>query len=37
MPPDRPPTVNYRPFPDTYVPPFHGPNPVTGKRVETPK
>jgi hypothetical protein len=37
MPPDRPPTVNYRPFPDTYVPPFHAPNPVSGKRVETPK
>jgi hypothetical protein len=22
-PPDRPPTIAYRPFPDTYVPPFH--------------
>jgi hypothetical protein len=34
MPPDRPPTMPYKPFPDTFVPPFHGPNPVTGKRVE---
>jgi hypothetical protein len=23
FPPDRPPTVNYRPFPDAYVPPLH--------------
>jgi hypothetical protein len=35
MPPDRPPTVGYKAFPDTFVPPFHAPNPVTGKRVET--
>jgi hypothetical protein len=35
MPPDRPPTVNYPAFPDTFVPPFHPANSVTGKRVET--
>ena len=35
MPPDRPSTVVYKPFPDVFVPPFHGPNPVTGKPVET--
>lgn len=34
MPPDRPPTVVYRPFPDVQVPPFHAPNPVTGKPVK---
>lgn len=33
FPPDRPPTVNYKPFPDTFVPPFQAPNPVTGQRV----
>jgi hypothetical protein len=33
FPPDRPPTVNYEPFPDTFVPPFQAPNPVTGQRV----
>jgi hypothetical protein len=37
MPPDRPPTVVYKPFPDTFIPPFHAPNPVTGKPVETSK
>jgi hypothetical protein len=37
MPPDRPPTVGYKAFPDTFVPPFQAPNPVTGKRVETGK
>jgi len=37
FPPDRPPTVIYKPFPNTYVPPFQAPNPVTGKRVETAK
>jgi len=37
FPPDRPPTVQYRSFPNTYVPPFQAPNPVTGKRVETAK
>jgi hypothetical protein len=33
FPPDRGPTVTYRSFPDTYVPPFQAPNPVTGKAV----
>jgi SnoaL-like protein len=32
-PPDRPPTVSYKPFPNTYVPPFQAPNPVTGQKV----
>jgi hypothetical protein len=35
FPPDRPSTVSYKPFPDTFVPPFQAPNPVTGKRVVT--
>jgi hypothetical protein len=33
FPPDRPPTVSYKPFPDTFVPPFQAPNPVTGRAV----
>jgi hypothetical protein len=33
FPPDRPPTVIYKPFPNTFVPPFQAPNPVTGQRV----
>jgi SnoaL-like protein len=33
FPPDRAPTATYKPFPDTYVPPFQAPNPVTGKPV----
>ena len=33
FPPDRPPSVNYKSFPNTFVPPFQAPNPVTGKRV----
>lgn len=37
MPPDHPSSVVYRAFPDTFVPPFHAPNPVTGKPVETSK
>lgn len=37
MPPDRPPTVTYKSYPDVMVAPFHAPNPVTGKPVETPK
>ena len=37
FPPDRPPTAGYKPFPNTFVPPFQAPNPVTGKRVETAK
>lgn len=34
FPPDRPPSVAYKPFPDVFVPPFHAPNPVTGKPVQ---
>ena len=33
FPPDLPPTVSYKPFPNTFVPPFQAPNPVTGQRV----
>ena len=32
LPPDRPPSVEYKTWPDTYVPPFSFPNPV-GKYV----
>ena len=31
LPPDRPPTVVYRTYPATFIPPYHYPNPVTGK------
>ncbi|HTT00887.1 MAG TPA: nuclear transport factor 2 family protein [Steroidobacteraceae bacterium] len=31
LPPDRPPTVTYETYPATYIPPYHYPNPVTGK------
>ncbi|MET0718929.1 MAG: nuclear transport factor 2 family protein [Pseudoxanthomonas sp.] len=34
FPPDRAPTASYKPFPDTQVPPFQAPNPVTGKPVK---
>jgi hypothetical protein len=30
--PDEPPTVDYDSYPDVFIPPFHYPNPVTGKR-----
>ncbi len=33
FPPDAPPTVNYKPFPDQFTVPFHYPHPVTGKAV----
>ena len=32
--PDRPPTMTYRPFPETQVPPFQALHPVTGKPVK---
>lgn len=32
LPPDAPQTVAYGSFPDVFVPPFHYPNPVTGRR-----
>ena len=31
FPADKPPSVNYRPFPDVFIPPYHYKNPVTGK------
>ncbi|HTW37168.1 MAG TPA: nuclear transport factor 2 family protein [Steroidobacteraceae bacterium] len=31
LPPDRPPTVQYETYPGTFIPPYHYPNPVTGK------
>ncbi len=31
MEPDEPQTVPYNSFPDIYIPPYHYPNPVTGK------
>jgi hypothetical protein len=34
FPPDRGPTAEYKPFPDTQVPPFQAPNPVTGNAVK---
>lgn len=33
FPPDRPPTAQYKPFPDVQIPPFQAPNPVTGQKV----
>jgi hypothetical protein len=34
IPPDRPPSVAYQNYPTYFVPPFHYPNPVTGKPVQ---
>ena len=34
FPPDRGPTVTYKPFPDVQIPPFQAPNPVTGQAGE---
>lgn len=33
FPPDAPPTIDYRTYPDQFVPPFHYTHPVTGKRI----
>ncbi len=35
LPPDRPPSVDYAPYPAAFVVPFHYDNPVTGKPVYT--
>lgn len=32
LPPDRPPSVAYEPWPAAFIPPFHFANPVTGSR-----
>jgi len=32
LPPDRPPSVQYEPYPGNFVPPFHYANPVSGSR-----
>jgi hypothetical protein len=31
-PPDAPPTIYFEMYPSAFLPPFHYPNPVTGKR-----
>lgn len=33
IPPDKPPTEVYAAFPDYYIPPFHYPNPVSGRPI----
>ncbi|HEX7079867.1 MAG TPA: nuclear transport factor 2 family protein [Gammaproteobacteria bacterium] len=35
-PPDRPPSVAFEMYPETFLPPFHYPNPVTGEPVVVP-
>jgi len=36
-PPDRPPTVYFEMYPKPFLPPFHYPNPVTGRPVTAPE
>jgi triacylglycerol lipase len=36
LPPDRPPTERYQIYPKQHIPPFHYPNPVTGKPITYP-
>lgn len=36
-PPDGPPSMSFRMYPHAFLPPYHYPNPVTGKTVEIPK
>jgi hypothetical protein len=31
FPPDEPQSVDYGSYPEIFVPPFHSPNPVTGR------
>lgn len=37
FPPDRPPTSEYKAYPGFYIPPFHFPNPVTGRTTQYPE
>ena len=37
LPPDHPPTLAYKTWPATFLPPFHFPNPVTGKMHDKPE
>ena len=36
-PPDAPPSVSFQMYPHPFLPPYHYPNPVTGRTVEIPK